>query len=212
MKTILPTNSALLLDQEDQQQEQQQQAQEAATTTTGGPLVVFPALPYQPTILSRLAPLSWFLVPLLRTVDKEKQDLADLYPDRVLYVAAPDKHTLDQLENEENDTTIPVLLQLNDIRVDVQERIEKLMRQYYGTTTRKPTSDDASHNDWPEGGEEDDTSCYCASSRPPRVISADGIHPSDKGYEAWGEHIARKIVQEWEERTKRAPTPPPSLV
>ena len=140
---------------------------------------------------------SWFLIPLLRTVDQKKQDLAELYPDRVLYVAAPDQATLSHAEQMDDTERrqIPILLQLNDIRVDVQERIDKLMRQYYRRDEQMSKED---------GWHEDETSC-CPKSKPSVVISADGIHPSDRGYRAWGEHIARKIVEEWEQQktTKR---------
>ena len=30
------------------------------------------------------------------------------------------------------------------------------------------------------------------------MIAADHIHPSDKGYEFWGRHIAWAILQEWQ--------------
>jgi lysophospholipase L1-like esterase len=169
-----------------------------------GPLVVFPALPYEPTVLNRLAPLSWFLIPMLKSVDRSKQRLAQLYPDRVLYVGPPDlrhearMNLADTLAQE-----IPPFISLQDIQQDVKSHLEQLMRQHYDEFATAETSLDHHHEEsylyeLIEGGDE----VRCAPTVPPLpdVVSADGIHPSDRGYKAWGRHIGEAIVAELRRR------------
>ena len=57
----------------------------------GSAVVVFPALPFSPSSFSQLAPLSWFLTPLVRMMDSNKRNLADMYPDTVVYVETPSR-------------------------------------------------------------------------------------------------------------------------
>lgn len=165
---------------------------------SSGPLVVFPALPYKMTVLVSYAPLKWFLGPLLKTVDQNKQRIAELYPDLVLFVEPPDRENLEELGSKQSDAT--VLLKLNDIAHDVEIRIQQLMKNY-------------NENRWVVDAEEDREDLYeldpfdgVAMVEPSRkrkisvMVSADGIHPSDSGYDMWGKHIAGKIVDAWKQR------------
>lgn len=159
-----------------------------AMAQCGGPLVVFPALPYEPTILNRLAPLSWFLIPLLQTVDRNKERLAQLYPDRVLFVEPPDLHDVGIPMGE------PAFISLQDIQHDVKRNLEQLMQEHYYYV------DEPNQEYYLYELDEDQVRLAPVVPKLPDVVSADGIHPSDSGYNAWGDHIGEAIVKEFRRR------------
>lgn len=179
-----------------------------------GPLIVFPALPYQPTVLSQKWPLSWFMIPLLDMVDRNKQMLSELYPGLVLFVESPDIQDWTNAKEAKKGTVwedFQILLKLNDIANDAKERIEQLMKRHY----ERWVYDDkckADHENCSSSGKDHDDlyemdMCGDVSVRPPSVaragsimVAADGIHPSDIGYDMWGRHIAGAIIREWEKR------------
>jgi lysophospholipase L1-like esterase len=179
-----------------------------------GPLIVFPALPYQPTVLSQKWPLSWFMIPLLNMVDRNKQLLSELYPGLVLFVESPDIHDWTNAKEAKKGTVwedFQILLKLNDIANDAKERIEQLMNRHYD----RWVCDDKSELDRKSrsASAKDNENLYeldmygDISVRPPVVaqpgsimVAADGIHPSDIGYDMWGRHIAGAIIREWEKR------------
>lgn len=106
-----------------------------------GPLVVFPAIPTSPSSLSQMVPLRWFLIPLIRSMDRNKQALAELYPELVLFVRSPSANMFAQAEslnsplwdswNQEQ-----VGLRLTDIAQQASERVEKLMSAHYESWVR----------------------------------------------------------------------------
>jgi len=101
-----------------------------------GPLVVFPALPIAPLAISRLPPLCWFLVPLIRGIDRNKQVLAEMYPELVLFVESPTLEAFSEAEDKrgplwEDFKKEKVHFQLTDIAQNVRERVEELMKQHY---------------------------------------------------------------------------------
>jgi hypothetical protein len=51
-----------------------------------------------------------------------------------------------------------------------------------------------------EGGDEVLCACAFRSAVAGRGFLADGIHPSDRGYKAWGRHIGEAIVAELRRR------------
>ena len=121
----------------------------------------------------------------------------------MLFVEPPEREDFDELGSEESDDST-VLLKLNDIAHDVEARIERLMKNY-------------NENRWVVDAEEDREDLYemdpfdgVAMVQPTRkrkisdMVSADGIHPSDSGYDIWGQHIAGKIVDAWKERRQLA--------
>jgi hypothetical protein len=164
-----------------------------------GPLVVFPALPYEPTVVNRLAPLSWFLIPMLKRVDRSKLRLAELYPDRVLYVTPPDFgeaaviNLADTLAQE-----IPPFISLQDIQQDVKRNLEQLMRQHYDEFATESLDNDEELYLYELI--EDEVRFAPIVPKLSTIVSADGIHPSDSGYKAWGLHIGEAIVTELRRR------------
>jgi hypothetical protein len=208
-----------------------------------GPLIVFPALPYQPTIISHCAPLSWFMIPLLNMVDENKRLLAELYPGLVLYVASPDIHDWSNATTAPHGTVwedFSVLFKLNDIAQEANERITRLMKRHYerwvirdssegGSTTMDENVIEQHNVDLANDNYDiistitkattinlEDEYCYefdvmgnVTIRQPPEptppsmtlsslMVAADGIHPSDMGYDMWGRHIAGAIIKEWE--------------
>ena len=212
-----------------------------------GPLIVFPALPYQPTILSQCPPLSWFMIPLLDMMDANKKILSELYPGLVLFVESPDIHDWSNATLAQHGTVWEdycVLFKLNDIAQDANERIIQLMKRYNdrwvirdrdnsgaaaaSSSTRddgkNQTDADAQTNDknvdtmtttLSEASSSADDDCLyeldmmgnvTVRRQQPQpsislgslMVAADGIHPSDIGYDMWGRHIADAIIKEWE--------------
>ena len=221
-----------------------QQPQQPHRHHNKGPLIVFPALPYQPTILSQYPPLSWFMIPLLDMVDANKKMLSELYPGLVLFVESPDIHDWSNATLAQRGTVwedFCVLFKLNDIAQDANERIIQLMKRHYDrwvirdgddscTTTTTSSSSSTNNNDNtnpvdtnksiadtmlhpPTPCTDDDDDCLyeldmmgnvTIRQQPPSLslgalmVAADGIHPSDIGYDMWGRHIADAIIKEWE--------------
>ena len=98
--------------------------------------MVFPAMPTAPISLSQVVPLCWFLVPLIRSMDRNKQFLAELYPELVLFVKAPSAEAFTQAETHsgplwENLDQEHVWLRLTDIAQQAGEHVEKLMHIHY---------------------------------------------------------------------------------
>lgn len=184
------------------------------------PLIVFPALPYEPTALRQHVPLSWFVVPLLDMVDRHKRAMAQMYPGRVIYVEQPNRQIWLDAEAKRGDQwqDFRVLLKLDDIAHHVKERVERLMEQHYSRWMEKHQHLSMGEHD-PTNGEAflgNDDSLYqmdaCGISliemetarRPgSRFVAPDGIHPNDHGYSMWGRHIASAIVKEWESHQTR---------
>lgn len=131
-------------------------------------------------------------------MEYQKKKLAESYPAPVLFLEAPDERAISDFTNRrgplwEARSKEEVLFELtNKARL---EQLETLMTEYY--------------NRWTEDVEEEATFTYDAfgpdiqgpfqhlQQRSP-LISPDKVHPSDEGYELWGRHIARAIVEEWD--------------
>jgi lysophospholipase L1-like esterase len=214
MHRILPGDDSKL----DRSSSSENASNENSTTSSfrnKGPLIVFPALPYQPTVLSQKWPLSWFMIPLLNMVDRNKQMLSELYPGLVLFVESPDIQDWTNAKEAKKGTVwedFQVLLKLNDIANDAKERIEQLMKRHYERWVCDDKSDTDHSNRCTLAKDHEDLyelDMYGdVSVRPPALaragsimVAADGIHPSDIGYDMWGRHIAGAIIREWEKRT-----------
>jgi lysophospholipase L1-like esterase len=193
-----------------------------------GPLIVFPALPYQPTVLSQHVPLSWFMIPLLNMVDQNKKLLSELYPGLVLYVESPDIKDWSDATLAQHGTIwedFRVLFKLNDIAQDAKERIEQLMKRHYERWVSDAGTYDIDIDSNIDNSilrtnvyDENDslyefdamgnvTIVHHHSILKKRgtiaqpgsiMVAADGIHPSDIGYDMWGRHIADAIIKEWQ--------------
>lgn len=167
-----------------------------------GPLVVFPAMPFTPTSLSQVAPLGWFLGPLIRGMDRNKKVLAELYPELVVYIDPPDAQFFEDAAAKRGPfwkdlQKDRVLLKLRGIAPHVRERVEDLMRKHYASWVI-----DASDEDDLYLLEADDVLPLSEQfyNRHPGegMVSADGIHPNDQGYDLWGRFIARAIMEHYE--------------
>lgn len=188
------------------------------------PLVVVPELPVAPLQLFRLAPLCWFLVPIFRAMEENKKFLASCFPQYVVFVEQPDLHWWTDNEAgigpvRDNIQQEQLLLRVTDITHAARERIEKLMKQYYGEEEEenvdapgKPNDNgnvqcvidndskmrmmcDHDHLHYDVDRESNSKDPFLGSN----LVSIDKVHPNDEGYELWGRHIAAAIIQHWNE-------------
>lgn len=155
------------------------------------PLVVLPGMPARALPIFRHVPLRWLSVPIVDIMDNHKRNLAKSSED-ILFVPAPSDEELAEYENErgtlwrercEEGTVFAV----RDIRKRERLRIEGDMIDYYQTKGSKQRSIWAQLFGAPVG-------------RP--AFSVDGVHPNDQGYDFWGRHIARAIVEEWHDKNQ----------
>lgn len=179
---------------------------ERRTEKSQGPLVVFPALPVEPTVLNQLVPLNWFIVPIIRAMDRNKLAIANMHPQLVVFVESPSLSFFSQAENKSGPFWKDALadgisLRLTDVAQHVKDRVEDLMHAHYET--------------WLDGNADDDLyelevdSVIALSYEPERtfpgasLVSADGIHPNDEGYEVWGRYIAQNILDRVKKETRK---------
>lgn len=160
------------------------------------PLIVFPALPFDPIAPCQSIPLRWFLVPLIREVDHRKKMLATLFPGSVLFVEAP-RPTKDRpphvgLNSIERDYSIlfhAVGTHQDDPGDERSNETLRFMRQHYHSwfsSNRNGSEDYALENyNLYEMVADDVYIMPTESSVNNRVgqelVSCDGIHPSDLG-------------------------------
>ena len=180
--------------------------QAISLTSTGNarrpPLVVIPALPIAPLELFQTAPLCWFLRPIFRFMEHQKRDLQERFPNVVLFVDQPTKDDWTDIEDGRGPlwdalSRERILYQLTDVAQQTRERIQHLMDQHYGKEEQE--EDKSSH--WTTDQEEQqrmEIDARYGRKRGSSFIAADKIHPNDKGYEIWGQHIAAAIVKRWE--------------
>jgi hypothetical protein len=111
------------------------------------PIVVFPALPYEPIELTRWVPLRWFVIPLLNSIDRHKEALAQMYPGLVLYVDSPNNQVIRDAEFKRGPLwdgldTEKIHFRITDVKQQVQERILDSMKKHYDTWIQKRHRDD----------------------------------------------------------------------
>ena len=153
------------------------------------PLVVFPALPLIPIDPYQIAPLGWFFSFIFHRMDHVKYLMSKMYPELVLFVEAPSKEVVADIELGrgplwERFQKSVVLLQLSESSdAGRKSAVEHLMRKHY-------------HN-WFLGAEEADELVFYefvddeveisnyfngkSASSGSEMVSCDGIHPSDHG-------------------------------
>lgn len=183
---------------------------EKRETARRKPVVVFPALPVSPLPIFHSQPLRWFALPLFRRVDNYKRKVAERFPGEVLFVETPTDDEFSQIERGagslwEERRTEQVLLRLTDITQRARANVENVMRQHYEKWKQKIGVKDSSHGyNRPTPEEAQNSSELEAFHRPgSTLISVDGVHPNDAGYEFWGRHIANAICEEWEAQDRR---------
>lgn len=131
------------------------------------PIVVFPALPYAPIELTKWVPLCWFIVPLLRSIDRHKELLAQTLPGLVLYVDSPNNEVIRDAEMKRGPLwdgfdTEKIHLKITDVKQLVQERILDSMKQHYDAWIKKEKREgnDNSYDVDDNGTNADDDSMY----------------------------------------------------
>merc|ERR1711937_314777 len=115
------------------------------------PLVVVPELPVAPLQIFRLVPLCWFLIPIFRAMESNKQFLASCFPDNVVFVHQPDLcwWTDDEMgigSIRENIKQERLLLRVTDSVRSGREHIEQLMKAYYDNKEEELASQYNNHN------------------------------------------------------------------
>ncbi len=162
-------------------------------------LVVVPALPTHVLPMLQYPPLCWIIHVLLQFMDEEKRALSKEYPGSLLFIEAPTVKMIDEIEKGEyylcaKRKTEIVLLALKDITLRVRDEIKNLIRKH------------KEHHDFKDNEREIELH-YEASkhhnlSDPipdgigSKLVSIDGVHPNDDGYDFWGRHIAEGIIKE----------------
>lgn len=155
------------------------------------PLVVLPALPSNFPVM-QVAPFVWFMLPLIHIADRFKRRLAERYPHAILYVEPSSVADMLDFENcrglhHNKMITEDTLLSLKDKPVKDIRHVETLMKEYYEKKARRGRHPDAVVQP-----------AYVRRGAPgASLLSLDGIHPSDKGYDFWGRCIAAAILREW---------------
>ena len=179
------------------------------------PLVVFPALPVSPLPIFNSQPLRWFILPLFRRVDNYKREVAKRFPGEVLFVDAPTEDIFAEVEKGtgtlwDDRRGERLLLRLTDIQQKARMHVESIMSEYYEKwANRQRIKDDSSHYNEQTPEEAHHATQLQPYHRPgSSLISVDGIHPNDDGYEFWGRHIALAIIKEWESQDNQTDTAP----
>jgi len=180
--------------------QEEQSSSEQEENSRHFPLVVLPGMPARALPIFRTLPLRWLAVPIVDIMDKHKRNLAQCHPGEVLFVDAPSIDELTLYENEQGDIWSDhcgedTVLALRDIRKSDRHRIERHMKEYYGSKKIMP------------GGAATLAARSLLSRHPFRakcpddLFSADRVHPNDLGYDFWGRHIGNAIVAEWHRKS-----------
>jgi hypothetical protein len=171
------------------------------------PMVVLPGMPSRALPIFQRAPLRWIAVPIVDIMDSHKRNLANRHHGEVLFVDAPSPNEMADYSaqkggywRQQQDDNL--LLNLRDIKRRHARRIEADMKQYY---LRR------NNNNTPSSSKLDDNDPEMTPLRERghlHLMSVDGIHPNDEGYEFWGRHIAQAIVQEWKQKQQQSAETP----
>ena len=163
----------------------------------GSSLVVIPAIPII-TPLLRYPPLGFLLPHLCSLLDEQKRALAMECPRDILFVEAP---TLEMVTDFEKGHSVfiskrkaeELLLNFKDVTLQVRDKIENLMSKHIerheikGVDKETELLYEASRN-----------SNMVYNGEVPvgsKLVSIDGVHPNDDGYEFWGRYIADEIIR-----------------
>jgi lysophospholipase L1-like esterase len=120
------------------------------------------------------------------------------HPGDVLFVNAPSVPELIEYENErselwEDKCREDVLLNFQDIRNRDRKQIELSMRDYYRKRGWSHFEATKARQWFP---------FLPAAPAGSKSFSVDTIHPNDRGYDFWGRHMARAIVDELNARNE----------
>lgn len=164
-------------------------------------VIVLPSFPTSPIPLLKYPPLCWILHFFFQVIDKQKYELSLEYSEDVLFVDVPSKDFMNDIENgthtiDEKQKNETLLLNLKDVSdcdsKAIKEKILKhAVQSVYSDSSMRENEIyyDASLNDSLPNG----IFNYADS----KLISFDGIHPNNHGYNLWGHHIAENIILFW---------------
>uniref|UniRef100_A0A7S4NID9 SGNH hydrolase-type esterase domain-containing protein n=1 Tax=Odontella aurita TaxID=265563 RepID=A0A7S4NID9_9STRA len=171
------------------------------------PLIVLPALPSNLPVL-QIFPFIYFLLPLIHIADRFKRKLAETYPHAILYVEHSSINEMLDFENRRGfyynqmvreDT----LLALNDQSPEFCARVKEQMKNYCSKKGNRQIRYLRRGRHKPKAVVQPANVRIMAPGA--SLLSLDGIHPNDAGYEFWGRHIAAAILSEWKlSRVQRA--------
>lgn len=178
------------------------------------PLVVLTALPSNLPVL-QWPPFIWLLKPLIRWTDRIKRKLARRFPHAMLFVEAPKRSAMKKyelkrgtfwLEHEKED----IFLSLRLAPEGECRRIEDAMKSYHEKHITCRGRKRIHRREFAPSCEEDvfgnlfdgkDNIIFPANVHPrapgASLLSADGIHPNNMGYDCWGRMIADEILKKW---------------
>lgn len=152
-----------------------------------------------PIEMCQVAPLNWFLIPIIRAMDHNKQLLAETFPGLVVFVDSPSNQVLSDVEAKrgplwENSQDERILFQLTDVAQKVRDRVEALMKQHYHSWFSYQEEQDESEDTVINATlYELEADGVCLTTLPPAsrqrrynypgstMVSCDGVHPSDFG-------------------------------
>mmetsp|Transcript_9283 Transcript_9283/g.19855 ORF Transcript_9283/g.19855 Transcript_9283/m.19855 type:complete len:642 (-) Transcript_9283:1466-3391(-) len=184
------------------------------------PLVVLTALPSNLPVL-QWPTFIWCLIPLIRWTDRIKRRLADKYSRAVLFVGAPSHEVMKEYESGQGKHWLGlrdenVLLSLKIGAAEECLRISESMQLYFRKHAKIEAETDLTEGyrlfckkrrSYENLFDRNGIVIYPANVRPTAegasLLSADGIHPNDAGYDLWGRIIADEILKKW----KMKPSP-----
>jgi len=158
------------------------------------PLVVFPALPIEPIELSHRAPLSWFILPIIRAMDNNKYMISKMFPNLVVFIDSPSYQVLSQIEAGrgplwERQNHSVVLFHLTDALDDSSKDTKQSMRRHYESWFVDAGEYDTQVNAGLYELQLDDVVMVdqrllvdTQEQTGSTMVSCDGVHPSDHGY------------------------------
>uniref|UniRef100_A0A7S4MVR8 SGNH hydrolase-type esterase domain-containing protein n=1 Tax=Odontella aurita TaxID=265563 RepID=A0A7S4MVR8_9STRA len=179
------------------------------------PMVMFPALPARPPPIFRRPPLKWFVLPLVKYIDSDKEELAaKLSPNgvgsamgsgiSVAFAPEPtDRMFLDwedgigKLWREAKGEAVAV--SVGDMEPAERKQLEGDMRAHWG---RQPNDEDDVFSFASAGSLEGSSSVSSGVLKALKeyirhpgamVVSTDDLHPNDEGYDFWGRCIAQEV-------------------
>lgn len=164
-------------------------------------VIVLPSFPTNPIPLLKYPPLCWILSFIFQVVDKQKYTLSLEYSEDVLFVDIPSEEFMNDIENEipkldgMQNKTDTLLLNLKDVSScdskATKEKIQKhaLKSIFITNQNENELYYEASLSDSLPNGTPNPTAS--------KLISFDGIHPNNHGYDLWGRHIAENIIYFW---------------
>ena len=181
------------------------------------PLVVLTALPSNLPVL-QWPPFIWLLKPLIRWTDRIKRRLAGRFPHAMLFVGAPKRSEIKEyeqkrgsiwLEHEKEDILLSLRLapggdcrKIEDAMKSYQDKHVTRRRRFRGASTgwTTPCGEDGYGNLF-DGKDEIIFPANCCNVHPTApgasLLSADGIHPNNAGYDCWSRLIAEEILKKW---------------